>query len=251
MIKYIVVINNYMKDKIYSLLTTLGPITDTDAFEAYCELTAKPAPKDCYTERHHILPKALFPELKNEGWNIVSLTAENHFLAHYYLYLMFPNNPKIVYALWGMCNQIGPQHQRDYLKENHSLLSKIYSEIRKSHAENVRLRQLTNNPMKGKTGKNSPYYGKKRPPDVVRKMKEKHWSKWRKPWNHNKARKDAWLLANQAYSLWLEHNCGYVKLDSLLNKPDQTFVTIHKHFKKGWNPLKDEEFQAWLADNQD
>lgn len=242
-------INKLMNDLIHTHLQTLGEVADPDALEAYLLLVSKGIAQGCYIERHHILPKALFPDLKNEGWNIISLTAEDHFLAHYYLYLMFPNQPKIVYALWGMCNQIGPRHQRDYLKENHPMLSKIYAEIRSAHAENVRSRQLTKNPMKGKTGSSSPFYGKKRPKEVVDKMKKNHWSVWRKPWNHNKARKDAWLLANEAYLLWKEHNCGYVRLDTLLNKPDQTFVTIHRHFKEGWNPLTDQEFQTWLKEN--
>jgi hypothetical protein len=39
-----------------------------------------------YTEKHHILPYATFPEYKNEKWNIVELKYEDHKQAHLILY---------------------------------------------------------------------------------------------------------------------------------------------------------------------
>lgn len=39
-----------------------------------------------YTEKHHILPYATFPEYKNEKWNIVELKYEDHKHAHLILY---------------------------------------------------------------------------------------------------------------------------------------------------------------------
>jgi hypothetical protein len=41
---------------------------------------------DEYTEKHHILPYATFPEYKNEKWNIVELKYEDHKQAHLILY---------------------------------------------------------------------------------------------------------------------------------------------------------------------
>ncbi len=35
-----------------------------------------------YHEKHHILPKSIFPHFKNEKWNIVLLTPKEHFLVH-------------------------------------------------------------------------------------------------------------------------------------------------------------------------
>lgn len=37
-------------------------------------------------EKHHILPVALFPEYKNDKWNIVLLPAKAHYIVHYMLY---------------------------------------------------------------------------------------------------------------------------------------------------------------------
>lgn len=39
-----------------------------------------------YTEKHHILPYATFPEYKNEKWNIVELKYEDHKQAHILLF---------------------------------------------------------------------------------------------------------------------------------------------------------------------
>lgn len=39
-----------------------------------------------YTENHHILPKCVFPEFKNESWNIVKLSYEDHKLVHLWLF---------------------------------------------------------------------------------------------------------------------------------------------------------------------
>lgn len=43
---------------------------------------------DCYYEAHHILPKSLFPDYKKEKWNIVLLTAKEHFVCHWLLVKM-------------------------------------------------------------------------------------------------------------------------------------------------------------------
>lgn len=39
-----------------------------------------------YSEVHHIRPKCLFPELAKDSSNLISLTASEHFKAHYYLW---------------------------------------------------------------------------------------------------------------------------------------------------------------------
>lgn len=42
-----------------------------------------------YTEKHHILPKSLFPEFKTDSENLVRLTARQHFIAHWILSKVF------------------------------------------------------------------------------------------------------------------------------------------------------------------
>ncbi len=41
-----------------------------------------------YYEKHHMLPKKLFPRYDNESWNIVLLTAKEHFVCHHLLVKM-------------------------------------------------------------------------------------------------------------------------------------------------------------------
>lgn len=59
-----------------------------------------------YYEKHHILPKSLFPELINKKDNWVLLTAREHFIAHKLL-LELTTCKEMVYALWRMacCNK--------------------------------------------------------------------------------------------------------------------------------------------------
>jgi len=48
------------------------------------------------SHRHHILPRAMFPEFesfKDHSWNCKRLTPSDHFVAHYYLYRALPQHP--------------------------------------------------------------------------------------------------------------------------------------------------------------
>lgn len=51
-----------------------------------------------YYERHHILPKSLFPLWKNEKRNLVLLTAREHYFCHKLLTKIFPSS-EMSYAL--------------------------------------------------------------------------------------------------------------------------------------------------------
>lgn len=44
-----------------------------------------------YCEKHHILPKSMFPEYAKESWNIVTVPARVHFLLHYCLWKAYRN----------------------------------------------------------------------------------------------------------------------------------------------------------------
>jgi hypothetical protein len=49
---------------------------------------------DNYVERHHILPRCLFPQYAKSEWNIVKLSARKHYIVHVLLYRMFEKNTK-------------------------------------------------------------------------------------------------------------------------------------------------------------
>ena len=57
-----------------------------------------------YTEKHHIIPKSL--RGSNESFNLVKLTAREHFVCHLLLVRMVNGTykRKMSYALWLMCN---------------------------------------------------------------------------------------------------------------------------------------------------
>jgi len=63
--------------------------------------------KGIYYEAHHIIPVCLGGTGRSQQWkshsNIVLLTAREHFIAHWLLARIHPDNPKIIYAFWMMC----------------------------------------------------------------------------------------------------------------------------------------------------
>jgi hypothetical protein len=63
-----------------------------------------------YYEAHHIIPKCLGGSGEVYQWkshdNIVLLTPKEHFVCHKLLCQMYPDNQKLAYALWRLCNQV-------------------------------------------------------------------------------------------------------------------------------------------------
>lgn len=89
-----------------------------------------------YTEKHHILPKAkdFYPEfkcLKTHTWNVVELSAREHFIAHWMLSRAFPGTSQSR-AFYYMCNKIG--HRK----------SKAYEQGRVAHIQNMKNKMYTN-----------------------------------------------------------------------------------------------------------
>lgn len=79
--------------------------------------------RDCYFEKHHIIPKCLGGSNKKE--NIVKLTPEEHFLAHQLLVKIYPDHKGLKYALYMMTKAPNGRRQsnklygwikRDYIK---------------------------------------------------------------------------------------------------------------------------------------
>ena len=63
-----------------------------------------------YHETHHIIPKCLGGNDKPS--NLVILTAREHFIAHLLLCEIYPDNDKLAYALWAICNLENPYQTR-------------------------------------------------------------------------------------------------------------------------------------------
>lgn len=111
-----------------------------------------------YYESHHIIPKCLGGEGKTTEWkthpNIVLLTAKEHFIAHLLLCEIHPNEKKLKFALWGMCNQ-------DRNGKRYKVNSRRYERIRDDYAK------LISETYKGRPGHNK---GKPNPKTALSKI---------------------------------------------------------------------------------
>ena len=94
-----------------------------------------------YYEKHHIIPKCLGGEDKKE--NFVLLTAREHYIAHLLLYKIYPQEYKLCFALYAMCNW-GTNKNKDK-KEcvNSRLYEKIKIEASRKISEILKGRKLT------------------------------------------------------------------------------------------------------------
>jgi hypothetical protein len=77
-----------------------------------------------YVEKHHIIPKCLGGD--NKKSNIVSLTAKEHYICHKLLCEIYPNESKLKYAFWRMCNV----DNNEYQERNYKVSAKVYSRIK-------------------------------------------------------------------------------------------------------------------------
>lgn len=135
-----------------------------------------------YYERHHILPRCLGGN--NDKLNLTLLTAREHFLCHYILAIkIYPNNHKLMYALWAMCKL-----ENKY--QNRSISSRVYEQARLSYIKmqsekfkgkgNPQYRKLITNETrerlkekrKLRVGINAPNYGKKLSEESRKRLSE-------------------------------------------------------------------------------
>lgn len=103
-----------------------------DYKKAYDSLIARSRTRSLfgYVERHHVIPRCLGGG--DSADNIAILTPEEHYIAHQLLVKIFPNNPKLVYALHKMTSN-APQTKRS---------NKCYGWVRRRFAEAVRQTKL-------------------------------------------------------------------------------------------------------------
>ena len=80
---------------------------------------------NAYHERHHIIPKCMGGT--DDKDNLIDLLAREHFIAHKLLVIENPDNDKLVYALWNMCQCSGSSQQReDVSPEEYEYARKLY-----------------------------------------------------------------------------------------------------------------------------
>jgi hypothetical protein len=84
-----------------------------------------------YCEKHHIVPKSE-GGLDTEE-NIVKLTAREHFLAHWLLYRIDPENSSRAYSFWRMCRGRGKVVPENWIVVS----SRVYEEARLAHSKAI------------------------------------------------------------------------------------------------------------------
>jgi len=107
---------------------------------------------DCYTEKHHIIPKSLGGS--NSKDNLSVLTAREHFICHMLLIKMVtgPARHKMQLAVSKMLSTSKNQSR-------YKVTARTYEYVRKQCSEAM-------------SGKNNPNYGKKHSPEIRKKMSD-------------------------------------------------------------------------------
>jgi hypothetical protein len=92
--------------------------------------------KEEYYESHHIIPRCMGGT--DDPRNLIKLTAREHFLAHYLLTKIYPQQNKLFYAL--LCMIRDPHNNRRYTSKAHEIAKKQFSKMQS-------VRQTENNMM--------------------------------------------------------------------------------------------------------
>lgn len=83
-----------------------------------------------YCEKHHFIPRCMGGT--NEAWNLIYLTAKEHFIAHHLLYLMNPTNLSLMSAFMAMC--ANPKNGKRCML----LSARRHGKLREAYAEKKR-----------------------------------------------------------------------------------------------------------------
>ena len=136
--------------------TWLGDLADE-----YLSVVTKP-PKTKYTEKHHILPKSLFPEYETVPENIVSLDILDHLNAHEIL--AKTKDPKMIMAFWIMFSS----SKRRKLDLSNDELKIKYEKAR------IEMKRVKSEWGKSRVGKLNPFFGKHHGEYAKRRASETH-----------------------------------------------------------------------------
>ncbi|UPW42414.1 hypothetical protein EBPHNEJP_00116 [Salmonella phage CF-SP2] len=102
-----------------------------------------------YTESHHIIPKCMGGT--NDKSNLVNLSSKDHYIAHWLLTKMYPENSALKYALWRMTTRMHLNsvelNSKEYSK-NREIFVKEKSKEMKEYFKNPENLKAHSNTMK-------------------------------------------------------------------------------------------------------
>ena len=163
---------------IYSILSSKSHnphyLSKYFAFIQQCQTHNKLVESITYTEKHHICPsaKTMFPEYQDfttHSWNLVHLTARQHFIAHWMLWKAY-NNSSMAWA-FAIFKTQPKQCTHRYTR----FTSRIFERLRLSLAEECRKRfknkPQTNEHIAKRVAKNT---GKKRAEAAIEQTAQKN-----------------------------------------------------------------------------
>lgn len=87
-----------------------------------------------YLERHHILPKSLYSEYKNDSNNIILLTAREHYVAHKLLVQIFPCD-EMTFCFWRLSTD---NHGREVTEDEYECAKRLVA-VSTSHMNSGRV----------------------------------------------------------------------------------------------------------------
>jgi hypothetical protein len=162
--------------------TSILIVKSMDYQKIYNQIVERAKNRDLmgYSERHHIIPKCM-GGLNNPS-NLVKLTAREHLMCHRLLTLIHPENHKILYAFWAMCNQKNNSNQqRDYV-----ISSRVYEETKlsfsKAHSNRVVTQSTRDKISKARAGKKNPNYNKETVSNLIEAGKSTRFKPGQSSW---------------------------------------------------------------------
>lgn len=108
-----------------------------------------------YSELHHVLPKSIWPEYEACNWNIVKLTARQHYIAHFILSKAFTGKPGLqMNCAFGMMSTAN---------EHQSRVTSVLYKLSKQRRADTWAEFFS--------GSNNPFFGKTHSPETIEKIR--------------------------------------------------------------------------------
>jgi hypothetical protein len=145
-----------------------------------------------YFECHHIVPKCIGGS--NEKSNLVLLKAREHFIVHWLLIRIYPDNRKLAHAFWAMCNLKGNSLDNRITPSSRTYMEakEHRSKLGMSEEQKQKLRKPKRDSSKmgkhDKYGIKNPFYGKTHSIEAKQKMRTVIKEKRKKGWLPGNAR---------------------------------------------------------------